>query len=128
MLVVVYICTLSESGCLVVFCCEKQNLRLAVSSNDEFEVFVTPDGDTVWNGQDESAPEYIHEILKKMQADAGDNSDSDAEAEEEDDEGENMIPIQDSNLFAGSDSVRLPVAWIYFFMLQTVFVLYACMR
>lgn len=126
MLVVVCICKLSESGCLVVFCCEK-NLRLAVSSNDEFEVFVTPDGDTVWNGQDESAPEYIHEILKKMQADAEDVSDSGAEAEDDDDDDGDMMPIQDKNLFAGPDSVRMPVAWISFFHAANCFC-FVCMH
>lgn len=89
-------------------------LRLHASETDEFEVFVTPDGDTVWNGNDDSQPEYIMEILTKMRDEAKENDDSEDDDDREKEEEEEVPPIQDGNLFAAPD-VRMPVAWIHYF-------------
>ena len=99
-------------------------LRLHSSQTDEFEVFVTPDGDTVWNGNDDSEPEYIMEILKKMHNEAKENDDSDDDDDREKEEEEEVPPIQDGSLFVAPSSVRMPVAWIYFFLHHRISCLY----
>ena len=60
---------------------------------------MTNDGDTVWNGKEtdpenETDPEYVHETLQKMQAEAQKEEDSDEE-DGNDEQDEDVMPIQD---------------------------------
>ncbi|CAL1137754.1 unnamed protein product [Cladocopium goreaui] len=83
---------------------------LHCSGDDEFEIFVTNDGDTVWNGKEtdpenETDPEYVHETLQKMQAEAQKEEDSDEE-DGNDEQDEDVMPIQDrDSMFAAEDDV-----------------------
>lgn len=86
--------------------------RLIAASDDEFEVFVTADGDTVWNGKEQD-PEYVYKILEQMREEA---ADKDEEASEDQD---GLQPLQDQDMFPAEEpDVRVPVPWIYilFFM------------
>lgn len=82
-------------------------MRLDVNSEDEFEIFHTHDGDTVWNAKSEQEPQYVHKLLEKLQADA---KEMQAESVELSSEAEDHPPIKDSEMFA-EPSVRLPAAW-----------------
>ena len=87
----------------------KTYLRLHAAADDEFDIFVSNDGDTVWNGKEteddqQADPEYVHEILQKMQTEAQ-QQDSDEEDMEDDREDEEALPLQDA-MFA--PMVRLP--------------------
>ena len=100
--------------------------RLIAASDDEFEVFVTADGDTVWNGKDQD-PEYVHKILEQMREEAADKDVGDENASEDD-----LQPLQDNDMFAPEEpEVRVPVPWIctMFFMcrfLTLVFIYFDC--
>ena len=82
--------------------------RLIVADDDEFEVFVTADGDTVWSGKETQAPEYCYLILEQMRADAEEQRGEEDE-ENADDE---PPPLQDGDMFApGAPDVRIPAPW-----------------
>ena len=72
---------------------------------------MTNDGDTVWNGKEtdpenETDPEYVHETLQKVQAEAQKEEDSDEE-DGNDEQDEDVMPIQDrDSMFAAE--VRIP--------------------
>eukprot|EP00435_Cladocopium_sp_Y103_P075818 s11_g66.t1 len=81
----------------------KEVSRLHASESDEFEVYVTPDGDTVWNGSDDTNPEYIADIVTKMREEAqedGESAGGDDDGDRFDDE--DMAPIKDEELFPAS--------------------------
>ena len=87
--------------------------RLIAASDDEFEVFVTADGDTVWNGKEQD-PEYVYKILEQMREEAADKDVGDENASEDD-----LQALQDNDMFAPEEpEVRVPVPWIctMFFM------------
>eukprot|EP00435_Cladocopium_sp_Y103_P022815 s3933_g5.t1 len=82
--------------------------KLHAADDDDFEIFVTNDGDTVWNGKDtdeDVAPEYVHEILQKMQQEAQEN---DSDDEEGRDEEEDKLPLQDDASLYPVSEVRIP--------------------
>ena len=86
-------------------------LRVDGADGDEndYELFCTKDGDTVWNNNEAEHPEYVWELFEKLQAQAqqdpsvlGPSSEATVE------------PIKDEEVFAASSSLcRIPaVTWL----------------
>ena len=71
------------------------------TGQDDYEIFGTPDGETVWNNDDKEEPEYIYMLFEKTKSELQQESglfEDDSEAP----------PLQDAAMDGALSLVRIP--------------------
>ena len=83
-------------------------LRLPTDGAEDYEIFGSTDGETVWNNSESQDPQYVFKLFEELREKLSHETDELVEEEDDDD----VAPIQDLSS-APASSVRIPEPWTW---------------